>query len=193
MSEQKRSTMTVVVIAGAALGLCCVGSVAAAVLFGVGAPAALLLNEDFHDDGVAVRAPVAAAPSLGLEGTWSRGAKGLAEFRDAASERWASPSGEGARYVFFSDGTCELDGLAQTTSGACTSWVFTSTTSCRWSLAGTALTVTLGEGVQRSKPCDGALTEGVAKPRTMTATITLEQDRLTMVSNGATFTLNRER
>lgn len=191
MSEQKSNTTAIVIVAGAVLGLCCVSSAAAAMLFGVASPMALLSGfEDSTPPGV-ITARVAVAPT-GIEGVWSRGVSGLPEFRDPRSTRWNAPKKNGSRYVFRSDGTCEVDVMTHSEAVGCSSYELTSVTDCRWGVAVTDLTVELGEGAQVTKTCSGEPTTGTAKARTVTAKVTLNDDRLTLVHPDATFEYQRE-
>ncbi len=192
MSEPKKSNTTaIVIIVGAVLGLCCVTSMAAAMFVGFAAPVMRLGGADVRRTPPNVKAArVAVAPS-GLEGVWFRGTRELPEYRDQGSARWNTPAQNGERYVFRDDGTCELDELKFFDAAGCASHVFTSTTDCRWGLAGTQLTIEIGEGVQLTKACDSAVKKSTTLPRTFTAKATLRGDRLTLVQPTATFEFER--
>lgn len=176
MSEAKRSTTTVFIVAGAALGLCCVGSLVAMMLFGIASPVALLRGRDV------VPVPVAIASESALNGAWVQGASGISELSDRNAAGWSSLTSEGRRFVFRANHSCEMEALARVAATDCTTWQFVSRGNCEWSLVGDALTVKFGPGTQLSKVCGKEFAESALPAMIIKASVRYEdaQQRLLM-------------
>lgn len=68
--------------------------------------------------------------------------------------------------------------------GGCVSWLYLSTRACTWSLEGKSLVLSLGEGLQRSRDCEGALKESLSKPQTLRLMVSLVDGELELHDKG---------
>ncbi|MGV3619224.1 MAG: hypothetical protein ACO1OB_00325 [Archangium sp.] len=192
MSEQQRSSLTVVIIAGAAIGLCCVGSFLGMMLFGVGSPLALL--------GVTTGSPPpppivsTAVPQSALLGAWAKGVPGITELVDAKAAAWQTVGEDSRRLVFRSNHSCELEELTSNPLAQCLTWRFVSRGNCEWSLADDQLTMKFGPGVQLTKRCGGDIAESALPAITVTSTVRYDEvtSRLKVTIGGETHEYARE-
>lgn len=192
MTEQQRSTTTVFIIAGAALGLCCVGSFAGMMLFGIGSPLAFVRGQTPVSVDKLAAPPV--LPEAALTGAWSRGAPGITELSDRNAAAWSSLHSEGRRFVFRANHSCEMEALTPLVGTDCTTWQFVSRGNCEWSSAGEQLTVKFGPGTQLSKVCGKEFAESSLPAMTITAAVAFEdgQKRLLMIVGDQTQAYDRE-
>jgi hypothetical protein len=162
------------VAAGALVLFCCAGS---GLLMAVGAAA-----------GGSAGSP---GGNTGLEGSWLNGSASTTSYRSLVTGDFAPPSGTGMLYEFKGDGTCTQAAMLQSTVYSCTSWIFTSTDDCTWTLDGTTLTLELGVGVNRARMCGGEVKESESTARTQRYQVALGSDLTLTTDDGVAFRFQR--
>ena len=130
--------------------MCCVTSVVAVAVF-----------------GSAEQGGGASPGATGLEGSWMSGSASMSEYQNLATGEFAPPSGMGEAIELDGGGRCTHAAMLQSTLYSCTSYIFTFSDECQWSLDGTALTLEIGPGVVRSRMCGGEVKENPGKARTV--------------------------
>lgn len=178
MSEAKRSSTTVFIIAGAAIGLCCVGSFAGMMLFGIASPVALLRGrETVLIGGVGIgEASAVDAPESAIVGAWKQGTNGISELNDRNAPGWSTLQTEGRHFVFRANHSCESEALTRSESADCITWQLTSRGNCEWAIVGNQLTMKFGPGTQLSKVCGKEFAESALPAMTIKVFVRYEDE-----------------
>lgn len=118
-----------------------------------------------------------------LVGTWIYGSDDMRGFRDVKSQDLVHPpAGSGMRLELAADGRC-VHSVRWRNTACLSGYVFDATADCRWHFDGATLTVELGAGVQRNKPCYGDAKDSASSPRTLSFQARVDGGLLHLVSS----------